>query len=163
MSNPINKAFGGSRAGMKVGAAMSPDVYLKMAAAIHEQQQGRTLGLITVSDAERLAKAGVQINFSDIASRLVPDPPPKREHHSLLTDRLLERYLPTWRAKFSGPFAGDGGTLFPFQFWATEHGDKVHVYVAPTDGREPVVLVDEKVIFPSDTLIASINLLEKCK
>ncbi len=121
---------------------------------------------ITVSDAERLAKAGVKIDFAAIAGMLVPDPPPSSRHgehiyRSELTDMLFARYMPGWRQR-NGGFASDGRE-FPFQFWATAHGDKVCVYVAPKGGREPVILVDESVIFPSDTLIASICLLEKCK
>lgn len=130
---------------------------------IYEAGAAAQRGTLTVTDVERLAKAGVQINIGDIVGRLVPDsaptPPTELWGGDELTRALLERYKRNKRARDRG-FEGH---LSSFRFLATEHGDRIHVYVAPTDGRDPVVLVDDKAIFPSDALMSAIYLMEKCK
>lgn len=144
------------------GAPIQPkDMYELMAQKIEEQQAHRGL---SISDVERLAKAGVAIQFSEIANRIVSDPPPSPPANLFpaednWTEVLLERYRRNLRARSKSYES----VMYPFRFFATEHGDKVHVYVAPTDGRDPVVLVDDKAIFPSDALMSSIYLMEKCK
>jgi hypothetical protein len=155
-----NKAFGGITGGGM--SRMPEDIYEAIAGAVHSANRARAA--LTVTDVERLAKAGVAINISDVINHLVPDsaPVPMMETEPFgddLTSALLERYKRNKRARDRG----FEGFMAPFRFLATEHGDSIHVYVAPTDGRDPVVLKDDKAIFPSDQLMSSIYLMEKVK
>jgi hypothetical protein len=121
---------------------------------------------ITVSDVERLTKAGVTITWHDIENCLVPDPlqpPPYTEtpKAASLADAIWERWKRTRRAK-SRPDRFDVLEM-PYQLLATEHGgDKVWVSVHPVNfNYEPFQLQDDSAIFPSDALMANLALWER--
>jgi hypothetical protein len=78
-------------------------------------------------------------------------------HSTSLDDSFWQRWYRanprTWNSD---------GAMRPWEIHATEYGDKVYVYVAPTDG-EPFILEDSKPLFPSDALMAALHLREKSK
>lgn len=118
---------------------------------------------LSISDVERLAKAGVQITFSDIAAQIAPDGPPPQQssrfEEPIMAEAIWDRWMRSKRAH--EPFY-DGGHMRPWQLFASQHGDTVHVFVAPRNG-EPFILTDAATIFPSDALMASLALHEKLK
>lgn len=117
---------------------------------------GRTL---SVSDVERLAKAGVKIEFSDVRYQIMPDDdlkPPERlfPHMEPLQQSFWER----WRR--ANPQKADRfDHLPPFSVYAHETDDKVFVMVGPNDTRqEPFLIEDLKHLYPSDALMAKLHL-----
>ena len=146
--------------------------------ALVDRQNRRTL---TVSDVERLAKAGVQMNFADIAKQIEPDgysaPVPMPQPYSWY-DRQHDRATPMLRPLFDrlqragimpkedrNDFYGIGatldrldrhtkqdGSLLPF-FSAAATKETVYVFFAPP-GEKPMILEDDILMFPSDALVA---------
>lgn len=115
---------------------------------------------LTVRDIERLAAAGVKIDFKDIATQVTPDlvaPPPPVDD---LTSAFWDRYRRNQRARHGGNHYFDDGVARLFAVMATEGKDKINVYVAPADGSEPFILQDEKCLYPSDALFAALDLHE---
>lgn len=123
---------------------------------------------LTVSDIERLAKAGVTMQIEHV----IPMADPPRDelrnvedcHRNLnhLSRSLMQRWLQTKRARHSNDYFTMDGLCVPWSILATQHGDKVWVSVHPlTEGYEPFQLTDEAVIFPSDALMAKLALWEK--
>lgn len=119
---------------------------------------------LTVSDIERLAKAGVTMTFADVAAQITRDPPatPKTEY---LADAIWKRwdvrsrdyaYLDVYSTDNGNPVRVD-----PFELYAVcgPNSTKVHVFVTPSKTRRPVVIEDERTLFPSDALLTSLVLL----
>ena len=108
--------------------------------------------LLTVSDVERLAKAGVTVAFEDIATQLGPDLP--RDHLDPLARAVMDRWMrnPRNRERCENKFTR-------IHMSAVGWGDMVYVFVA-TGRNEPVVLTDDMHMFPSDALMAKLHLLE---
>lgn len=120
---------------------------------------------LRVSDVVKLASAGVVIEFKDIAAQVQsdgPDYPPVQTTAPAMADAIWDRWHRTKRAGHEQFGFRDEGTMRPWQLFATQHGDTVHVFVAPR-GAEPFVLTDAAAIFPSDALMASLALHEKLK
>lgn len=115
---------------------------------------------LTVSDVERLAKAGVQINFADIAGQVMNDGPPPPTAADLWPNSLNESFWQRW--KRANPKRYGMGQDQPFQIFATEFKDTVNVYVAPSDAK-PFILEDDAALFPSDALMAKLALWERTK
>jgi hypothetical protein len=118
------------------------------------------MNYLTVSDVERLAKAGVKIEFNDVRDQVTQDPnPPIRVMMPEPSERpttLDEAFWQRWhRAHISNAYS----YALPFQIHATEFKDKVYVFVAPTTA-EPFVLTDEAPLYPSDKLMAELALWE---
>lgn len=115
--------------------------------------------ILSVSDVERLAKAGVKIEIREVLVQ--PDctevPAPSYPPPSSLNDSFWQRWQ---RANPPNPMTF--GMTRPWDIYATEYGDKVYVYVAPPDG-EPFILEDSRNLFPSDALMAALHLREKSK
>ncbi len=124
---------------------------------VYPQTQRRTL--LTVADVVKLATAGVKIEFSDIADQLQPDAPPATGEPAL-ADAIWERWH---RAKTATrtAFHFDGHHR-PWQLFAAQHGDTIHVFVSPNDA-EPFVFTDVAAIYPSDALMAALALHERTK
>lgn len=122
------------------------------------------MNTLTVSDIERLAKAGVTMSFDDICHQIMPDPPEVSQQDVFSHPcSLVESFWQRWRrANPSNPHS----MVFvspPYVIAsATEYGDKVYVCVAPTD-REPFILEDDKHLYPSDSLMAKLHLMERTK
>lgn len=116
--------------------------------------------LLSVSDVERLAKAGVTIKFTEIKNQIKPDdqmvpqpmfPPPRT---------LEEAFWDRWkRAHLQRDYSFD---VRPYNINASEHGGKVYVFVSPGD-QPPFILDDDAVLYPSDALMAKLALYEKSK
>jgi hypothetical protein len=119
---------------------------------------------LSVSDIERLAKAGVKIEFKDIALQVQPDMYPSPGSYDEMAPKpprsLSDSFWQRWER--ANPRKFGAGEMRPWDIHATEFGDKVYVYVAPTDG-EPFILEDSKPLFPSDALMAALHLREKSK
>lgn len=126
---------------------------------------------LTVSDIERLAKAGVTMTFADVASQITSDvtPAPQTEY---LADAIWRRWdLANRRPNvFGGDSSGDyiytiqngnPGRVSPFELYAVSgpSDDKVHIVVTPLATRQPIMMTDPKTLFPSDALITSLVLL----
>lgn len=127
--------------------------------------QSRQIAL-SVSDVERLAKAGVAVALD---GNIVPMPDPVPQHADgngyrggintpeSLVQPLIERLE---RAKAVGAGMGwrDPPVLADTHiFRAVVHDDKVYVFCY--NGRtEPVILTDESNLYPSDKLVAAVHL-----
>lgn len=109
---------------------------------------------LSVSDVERLAKAGVKVEWGDIRYQVVPDPEPAAP------ETLTSAFWHRWDR--SHPPRWDSFPTRPYDIYASEYGDKVYVYVQPRDS-EPFVLEDDKHLYPSDALMAKLHLREKTK
>ena len=117
---------------------------------------------LTVSEIERLAKAGVTMTFSEIAAQVVPDymTPPNELHVDPMT--LEESFWQRWRrAHLPDPltFRGD---IAPYKIHCHERGDTVFIMVCP-EKEDPFIVFDEAILYPSDALMAKLALYEKVK
>lgn len=112
--------------------------------------------MLAVSDVERLAKAGVQIKFEDISGQVTPDAPAK------VHTPLVQVFWDRWAMAHANDEVHNYGMRRPYQIAAVPYGTKIYVFVAPHDS-EPFVLQDEKVLYPSDALMASLAIYEKVK
>lgn len=121
---------------------------------------------LTVSDVVKLASAGVKVEFKDICHQITsdgPDHPPLQATAPAMADAIWDRWHRTKRASLRGDqFGYHSDGIRPWELFAAQHKDTVHVFVAPR-GDEPFVLTDAATIFPSDTLMASLALHEKLK
>lgn len=132
--------------------------------------------MLTVSDVERLAKAGIAIRFEDIKNLMVPDHAavgvePAR---TLLADALwerwdraeenkrrLNRYDPFGDREAGLTTMGDNGNHLrskPFELYAVRAANNIHVVVT-LPAQEPVIIKDDIRLYPSDALMASLFLL----
>lgn len=123
---------------------------------------------LSVSEIERLAKAGVTVALCEIVPHSDPYIPPPPEPHNGrdlgMEQAIWERYVRSKRAGLGGRIDEPAvhGMMQPFKLLASQHGDKVWVSVHPMDAAyEPFMLEDIAVIFPSDALMAKIALWEK--
>jgi len=122
---------------------------------------------LSVSEIERLAKAGVNVTIGDGPGHIWPQPdsfsapiPPGPHTADPMEKAIWDRWERSRRAR-TGPYMDLGFTL-PFRLLATQHGDKVWVSVHPTNfNYEPFQLTDDSAIYPSDALMAKIALWER--
>jgi hypothetical protein len=121
---------------------------------------------LSVSDIERLAKAGVQISMGPVhpqSDMSYPTPPPAPSTEMALEEAIWQRWQRNFNARSKSPFRFPAeGELRPYRLLATEVGDKVFVSVHPYDSA-PFLLQDDTFIFPSDALMASLALYEQTK
>lgn len=121
---------------------------------------------LSVSDVERLAKAGVVINFNDVKHDLVSDMPEMTlgatpaPPQSLLETAFWDRYRRNARATRPNDYHTEFH-IQPFSFSAHETEDVVHCCLC--DGKDFVVIEDQKALYPSDALLAAIHLWGKSK
>lgn len=126
---------------------------------IADQLSGAVRYMLSVTDVEKLAKAGVQMSWKDIEGRVKPNEPQTFYHFDCthLTDPLVERYR---RATENlGAPVPPGLLSLPFflSAWEDRAAGKVHVFVAGIG--EPVILEDEAMLYPSDTLMGKLHML----
>jgi hypothetical protein len=102
---------------------------------------------LTVSEIERLAKAGVSIQFDN--ARLIPisDPVPE--------PTLTEAFWQRWHRANPTDYAAK-----MIDVVASEHGDKAYLFVQPRDAP-PFILEDERTLFPSDALMGKLWMWRK--
>ncbi len=113
---------------------------------------------LTVSDVERLAKAGVIIKFEDIAAQVMRDAPPPDETFKSRYLPMVDAFWERWRWANNTDLFRDGET---FHLYAFEQGDKVIAIVS--DGISHVIIEDEKCLYPSDALMAKLHLWRQAK
>lgn len=121
--------------------------------------------VLTVSEVERLAKAGVQIKFEDIADRVGADPNVvgsntyQRANHlvHLFRERLMNRERVKQAGRNDYDYGGQTMVHMP-DCWAAAYKDKVFLFVAPGNS-EPLILEDDAQMYPSDALLAKYDLL----
>ena len=122
--------------------------------------------VLSVSDVERLAKAGVKMEWSEIKNQVRPDLKPSPAEASMfdcskllrpLVARLKQAYDNASRNSIAVPFEDSLGPDF---LSAAAHGDKVYVFVASRHGP-PIILEDESHLYPSDALMAKLHLMDK--
>lgn len=116
---------------------------------------------LTVSDVERLAKAGVSIKFEDIRHQIKPDDLSPTPTYDDRPRSLEEAFWDRWkRARAANNIYTS--MMMPYAVNASQHGDKVYVFVSPAD-QPPFIIEDVAVLYPSDALMAKMALLEKMK
>lgn len=116
---------------------------------------------LSVSDVERLAKAGVAIKFEDIKYQIEPDTAAAPPQHFPMPRTLEEAFWDRWRRAHL-PRENTFGAMIPYTINASEQGGKVYVFVSPGD-QPPFILEDDAVLYPSDALMAKLALYEKSK
>lgn len=119
---------------------------------------------LNIREIERLAKAGVSI----VLDTITPQSDPYEHNAEGQTKPAMARSVwDRWeRNKMAmqnqSPYESRFVISLPFELLASRHGDKVWVSVHPTNfNYEPFQLQDDALVFPSDTLMASIALWEK--
>lgn len=125
----------------------------------HGGMNSPPMAVLTVSDVERLAKAGVKMDYAEVKHCVVPDPPPAREPTWSIHTELAALLVQRWNRL--NTMDRDGFEV-PFLLSAVRYEDKVHVFVAPNRGQykaAPVILEDDEKLYPSDALMAKIHLL----
>lgn len=122
--------------------------------------------MLTVSDIERLAKAGVEVKLTDVINNLMPDnmsvgivPTPPRLEDEWPTD-LTKSFWQRWRRANPREF-GDG-QLPPYRVYPHEFKDIVYVMIAPQE-QAPFIVEDVALLYPSDALMAKLAFLEKAR
>lgn len=114
--------------------------------------------ILTVSQVETLAKAGVKVELAHQV--MVQDDPPVRAWQQGDPDGLLELARNRWKVAMQAKHCEMmAGTMYvdPLRA-AVKHGDKVHVFIAPGGAIEPSIIIDELCIFPSDALMAQLHI-----
>lgn len=119
---------------------------------------------LSVDDIERLAKAGIVIKFEDITDHIqrddyfqtaavIPNPAPPNNPAAAIRERWeLSKRLTTPNPEFA-PYP-----IFPLHVDAIACGDKVYVFIG-SNMVTPMILEDDAPLFPSDGLMARINLV----
>lgn len=126
--------------------------------AIHYQPPGN---ILSVSDVERLAKAGVAIKFEDIRHQVTADVMMAPAMNYDERPRSLEdSFWDRWKRAHTRQMREHIGVITPYGIHATEYDGKIYVTVSPQD-QAPFILEDEAVLYPSDALMAKLALLEK--
>lgn len=124
----------------------------------------RTPSFLTVNDVERLAKAGVKVDYENIKNVVVPDPPkPDIIYGQIDPYGWLRALHDRWQR--TNPNPARDGFMDPHNFAYVgavhvEDTETMHLMVATKQGRVAYVTDDAK-MYPSDALIAKLHLLVK--
>lgn len=119
---------------------------------------------LTVSDIERLVKAGVTVTFADIAAQVTPDYMPAPENIPVPDPKTLEdAFWQRWKRAHTrvDPMTFEG-MMRPYKIHCHERGSKVFVMVC-SDKEDPFLIEDEAALYPSDALMAKLAIYEKVK
>jgi hypothetical protein len=106
---------------------------------------------LTVGDAERLAKAGVQIDLNKVD---ITNPPQELE-----VDQWAKAVMTRLRMNPKFSFAMNTGEM-RVRMMGAPSGDKVFIFLV-MGTHEPVLLEDSVFLFPSDALMGKIHMLGK--
>lgn len=137
-----------------------------MSGSYFDPAANRNVIELSVSEIERLAKAGVKVEIEPVRPVSDPsDPGPQRGFgiEPPLEQAFWDRWRRSAKAKLGNQYEYRFETgLMPFRVLATQHGDTVWVSIHPINfSYEPFQLKDVSAIFPSDALMANIALWEK--
>ena len=116
--------------------------------------------ILSVSDVERLAKAGVKMDWETMRDQVRPDPVPDKTGMfdcSALLRPLVARLRQQAMIRGSKDrflLSGIDPFTAPYFMSAVAHGEKVYVFVA-TDDNPPIILEDDLHLYPSDALMAA--------
>ena len=113
--------------------------------------------VLSVTDVERLAKAGVKIDFEQIAAQVSPDLPEKtrENYYNELTRFFWERWLRANSDEHSF-------NLRPYDIFAQRHNETVYVMVTPPPASDkPFIIEDAATLYPSDALMAQLALWQQ--
>jgi hypothetical protein len=124
--------------------------------------------ILSVSDVERLAKAGVKMEWAEMRHQVRPDPVPDKTGMfdctpllRPLVARIRQQAISqSTKDHFLSP-EPDVRMIQAASFMsAVAHGEKVYVFVAH-DNQPPVILEDDIHLYPSDALMAKLHLMDK--
>jgi hypothetical protein len=114
-------------------------------------------GYLSVSEVERLAKAGVSISYDAIRERIYSDIPAEGPLNE--TERMIRAFQDRWSLAHA-PHADCYNHSSIVALMPVRHGGKVYVMVQML-GLPPVMLEDDAMMYPSDALIAKIILYKE--
>lgn len=117
---------------------------------------------LQIHEIERLAKAGVKIEMTQIfptPDQVVAEPWPA--HNQARVYPLIDAFWERWRRANGDSFMSRSGQEAGFGLYAATVGDKVQVFVHSTD--RCVLIEDEAPLYPSDALMAKLHLWERSK
>ena len=121
------------------------------------------VAVLSVSDVERLAKAGVKMDWAEIKYQVRSDQPQRHKLYDCepMLRPLIERLRMRSNIKNANEaFPGDYAVV-PFNLLSVSvNHEKVYVFVAP-HGQPPVILEDDVNLYPSDALMAKLHLMDK--
>lgn len=125
----------------------------------NNMMQARAPSLLSVSDVERMAKAGVKIDMEQIKDQVIPDPPRKEVIFNQVDENgWLRDFLRRWdRAQPIEP------TMMhrDFEHVSVVRGkENFHVFVVMSCGAV-AHLTDTLEAYPSEALVAKLILLKK--
>src|ERR1035437_6495575 len=124
--------------------------------------------ILSVSDVERLAKAGVKMDWETMRDQVRPDPVPDKTGMfdcrvllRPLVARLRQQALSRSTKDRFLTGGSDGAYIDGPSFLSVvAHGEKVYVFVA-SGNQPPLILEDDLHLYPSDALIAKLHLMHK--
>ena len=122
------------------------------------------VAVLSVSDVERLAKAGVKMDWAEIKYQVRPDQPQRFKLYDCepMLRPLIERLAMRSNIKHANDLLIGDYAEVPFNLLSVSvNQEKVYVFVAPHD-QPPVILEDDVNLYPSDALMAKLVLMEKC-
>jgi len=111
------------------------------------------MSLLSVSDIERLVRAGVTTTFQDIAMVVVPDP---ASYGSALVEAFWQRWDRAHRTDRDRVFAEQQQ---PYEIHAQSYAETVYVMVCPRSAP-PFIIEEHAGLYPSDALMAKLLLYE---
>ena len=119
------------------------------------------MSLLSVSDIERLVRAGVTTTFQDIAMVVVPDAPspsPAPLSYDPYRSALVEAFWQRWDRAHS--IDRDRALMVqPYEIHAQSYAETVYVMVCPRSAP-PFIIEDHAGLYPSDALMAKLLLYE---
>lgn len=113
---------------------------------------------LSISEIERLAKAGVTVNLH---GPCIPQSDPYVHQEQKFQSRvypMIDAFWERWRR--ANTAAREDG-FETFGMYAIEVGDKVQALFH--EGSRFVVIEDEKILYPSDALMAKVHLWRQTK
>lgn len=140
--------------------------YAALGGVVSVHPNGDVSHSLTVSDVERLAKAGVVIKFEDIASQVTPDPMKQMQGY---VDPALAQAIVN-RLQMSHPDPSVNHSRPRFDLACSKYKDKVYVFASYWGEQlmgsgsvktEPCILIDDMAVFPSDALMAKLIFLKE--
>lgn len=125
---------------------------------------------LTITEIERLAKAGVQISVGPVrptSDYVVPHPYVGPDNDNLYVALFWDRWHRGNKIKAREDIYGYGAHVGglnqrdPFKIYAAKIGEKINVFIH--DDVRHAIIEDDPFLFPSDSLMAACKLWEQSK